>query len=99
MFSDQLSGVSMIFENVRKFQMRPAKAEIDGGFIGLADEFGQVVTGAKPSENPFTLPAPRDDFLAGKIGRDMPVVFLGEAFDAAMHSIIVPSERNEHPPS
>src|SRR5262249_41208469 len=87
----------VVLEHARKIQVRPAKAEVDGGLSSGADEFREVVSRAEPRENAVAFPAPGNDFFARKVCGKMPAVLLREFFDPAVHAVIVPSKRNQDP--
>ena len=97
MLGGQLRGMGVIFQHAGKAQLRTAEAEIHCGLFGVRHEFRQIVAGAKPRQNPVALPPPRNDLLPGQIRGEMPVVFLGEFFNAAMQPVIIPAEGNQDP--
>ena len=95
MFRHHSCCMEMIFQHARKFQVRSAEAEIHRGFLGVLDELSQIVAFPEPRENAVPVPTPRDDLLTREVGGEMPAVFLGKLFDAAMQPVVVPAESDE----
>lgn len=71
-------------------------AEVDRGFPRLDHEIGQVVPSTEPGQNAISVPAPGDDLFTGDVGVEMPAVFQGIFFDAAVDPVVVPAQGQQY---
>src|SRR3954447_11892082 len=95
-FSNEGRAMSMVFQHARKPQLRAAVAEIHGGFLRLHHKIGEVITGRERRENAVAVPSPGNHAPSSEVGGEMPIVFEGIFFHAAVKPIVVPAGGNQH---
>ena len=93
MFGDELPSLRVILHHMGEGRIPTAQGEVDGRFVGLADEVGQVIAGAQPGQDTVAIPAPRDYLLVDDAVRgQVPAVFGRVRRDALEQTMVVPTE-------
>lgn len=82
----------VVLKDTRQAQVRSTEAEVDRWLSGAHDELGEIIAGTEPCENSLTFPAPWDNLFASDVGAEMPPMFLGVVFNAAVNAVIVPAQ-------
>ena len=90
---DQLARLRVILHHMGEGRISAAQGEVDGRLLRLPDEVGQIVAGAKPSEDAVAIPTPRDDLLMDDaMGGQMPPVLGCVSRDTLQQTMVIPAE-------